>query len=86
VVGEQPIYREMFESLAEQMDYLGLEHVAEIHPTQSTGCTMRSLRHSRWLWASRNLQIDPPSVTLDEWLAAAAMLSTRRNGRPARAP
>jgi hypothetical protein len=36
VVGEQPIWREMFESLAEQMDYLGLEHVAEIHPTEIT--------------------------------------------------
>ncbi|HEY8646080.1 MAG TPA: hypothetical protein VIL77_09410 [Gaiellaceae bacterium] len=54
--------------------------------TQATGCTMRSLRHSRRLWASRNLHVDPPRVTLDEWLAAAAMLSARRNGRPARAP
>jgi hypothetical protein len=53
--------------------------------TRSTGCTMRSLRHARRLWASRNLNVDPPRVTLDEWLAAAAMLSARRSGQ-ARAP
>ena len=46
--------------------------------TQATGCTMRSLRQSRRLWASRNLHADPPRVSLDEWLAAAAMFSTRR--------
>lgn len=46
--------------------------------TRRTGCTMRSLRHSRRLWASRNLDVDPPKVTLDEWLAAAAMLDSRR--------
>ena len=45
--------------------------------TRSTGCTMRSLRHARRLWASRNLYVDPPRVTLDEWLAAAATLSAR---------
>ena len=53
--------------------------------TRRTGCTMRSLRHARRLWASRNLLVDPAVVTLDEWLAAAAMLSARRSG-PARAP
>jgi hypothetical protein len=53
--------------------------------TRSTGCTMRSLRHARRLWASRNLYVDPPIVTLDEWLAAAATLSAR-NMHPARAP
>jgi hypothetical protein len=53
--------------------------------TRVTGCTMRSLRHSRRLWASRNLCIDPPRLTLGEWLAAAAMLSGQRID-PARAP
>ena len=53
--------------------------------TRSTGCTMRSLRHARRLWASRNLCIDPPRVTRDEWLAAAATLAAQ-NVRPARAP
>jgi hypothetical protein len=46
--------------------------------TRSTGCTMRSLRLSRRLWASRNLYVGPPVVTFDEWLAAAAMLSMPR--------
>jgi hypothetical protein len=53
--------------------------------TRSTGCTMRTLRHGRRLWASRNLYADPPRVTLEEWLAAAGSLSAR-NARPARAP
>lgn len=50
--------------------------------TRSTGCTMRSLRHSRRLWASRNLDVDPPRLTLDEWLAAAgdALVSSGRTG------
>jgi hypothetical protein len=53
VVGEQPIYREMFESLAEQMDYLGLEHVAEIHPTEITAyagilAVLTAVRSSAW--------------------------------------
>jgi hypothetical protein len=34
--------------------------------TRATGCTMRSLRHSRRLWASRNVHAPPPKVTLDE--------------------
>lgn len=46
--------------------------------TRRTGCTMRSLRNARRLWASREGVIEPPSLTLDEWLAAAAMLQGRR--------
>jgi hypothetical protein len=46
--------------------------------TRTTGCTMRSLRHARQLWASRAGYIGKPRVTLAEWLAAAAMLERRR--------
>ena len=46
--------------------------------TLETGCTMRSLRNARRLWASREGLIDRPTLTLDEWLAAAGMLSGRR--------
>jgi hypothetical protein len=46
--------------------------------TRKTGCTMRSLRNARRLWASRRGLIEPPPVTLDQWLAAAAMLDSRR--------
>ena len=46
--------------------------------TSLTGCTMRSLRNARRLWASREGLIERPNVTLDEWLAAAAMLEGRR--------
>jgi hypothetical protein len=46
--------------------------------TQSTGCTMRNLRNARRLWASREGLIEPPRFTLDEWLASAAILQTRR--------
>jgi hypothetical protein len=42
--------------------------------TLRTGCTMRSLRNSRRLWASRERCAEPPSVTYSEWLAASAML------------
>lgn len=48
------------------------------HLTAQTGCTMRSLRNARRLWASRQGLIAPPRVTLSEWLAAAAMLSPAR--------
>ena len=48
------------------------------HLTCQTGCTMRSLRNARRLWASREELAEPPRVTLDEWLAAAAMLARRR--------
>jgi hypothetical protein len=46
--------------------------------TRTSGCTMRSLRDARRLWASRNVCADPPDVTLREWLAAAAMLEPQR--------
>jgi hypothetical protein len=46
--------------------------------TSRTGCTMRSLRNARRLWASREGIIDKPVLTLNEWLAAAAMLEPRR--------
>jgi hypothetical protein len=53
--------------------------------TTQTGCTMRSLRNARRLWASRNLCAEPPRVTLSEWLAAATMLDSRGTA-PSRAP
>jgi hypothetical protein len=43
--------------------------------TQRTGCTMRSLRNARSLWASRQGLKTAPVVTYEEWLAAAAMLT-----------
>jgi hypothetical protein len=46
--------------------------------TRATGCTMRSLRHARKLWASRVGLIEKPHMTYSEWLAAAAMLDGRR--------
>jgi hypothetical protein len=49
--------------------------------TQQTGCTMRSLRNARRLWAARNLRADAPRLMLDEWLAAAAMLQPRHADR-----
>jgi hypothetical protein len=42
--------------------------------TKRTGCTMRSLRHGRRLWASRSGLIPWPSLTYQEWLAAAQFL------------
>src|SRR5439155_6898675 len=45
--------------------------------TQRTGCTMRSLRNARRLWAAREGLIEPPILTYEEWLAAAAMLTRR---------
>jgi hypothetical protein len=45
--------------------------------TNATGCTMRSLRQARQLWASRNGLIGKPAMTYDEWLRAAAMLVVR---------
>jgi hypothetical protein len=42
--------------------------------TTKSGCTMRSLRHARRLWASRKGVATPPPVTYREWLAAAKML------------
>jgi hypothetical protein len=46
--------------------------------TSQTGCTMRSLRNARRLWASREVLIEPPHLTLGDWLMAAAMLNLRR--------
>lgn len=43
--------------------------------TRRSGCTMRSLRHARRLWASRTWMVDPPTVTYREWLCAALILS-----------
>jgi hypothetical protein len=45
--------------------------------TQQTGCTMRSLRNARRLWAARHGYIEPPRFEYAEWLAAAAMLTPR---------
>ena len=45
--------------------------------TGRTGCTMRSLRNARRIWAAREGLIEKPEVTYEEWLAAAAMLSRR---------
>jgi hypothetical protein len=45
--------------------------------TAQTGCTMRSLRNARKLWASREGLISPPSFSLKDWLAAALMLDRR---------
>jgi hypothetical protein len=43
--------------------------------TQQTGCTMRSLRNARRLWACRAGLIEKPRLTYVEWLAAAAVLA-----------
>jgi hypothetical protein len=48
--------------------------------TMRTGCTMRSLRHARQLWASRCGLIPRTNFGYDEWLAAARQLSTGRSG------
>jgi hypothetical protein len=50
--------------------------------TGATGCTMRSLRNARRLWASREVFANPPRLSLDEWLAAAAMVGSQ--GQPGR--
>ena len=49
--------------------------------TSATGCTMRSLRNARRLWASRQGLIDKPQFEYTEWLAAALMLTRRPIGR-----
>jgi hypothetical protein len=46
--------------------------------TSQSGCTMRSLRNARRLWASRQGLAEPPRLTLNQWLIAAAMLEGRR--------
>lgn len=48
--------------------------------TSTTACTMRNLRLSRRLWASREAYADPPNVTLSEWLVVAHLLDHRRSG------
>jgi hypothetical protein len=53
--------------------------------TRLTGCTMRSLRNARRLWASRAALTGNPPLSYEEWLAAAAMLTITDRG-PARAP
>ena len=45
--------------------------------TAQTGCTMRSLREARTLWASRTLFAAPPRTTYKRWLAAANLLARR---------
>lgn len=54
--------------------------------TAATGCTMRSLRDSRRLWASRTWMNEPPRISYEEWLAAAACLSRTRTNSLERAP
>jgi len=46
--------------------------------TAVTGCTMRNLRLSRRIWASRHGLVDPPRITFETWLAAASLLGARR--------
>lgn len=46
--------------------------------TSETGCTMRSLKTARRLWAARAGLVEFPRLTLREWLMAAAMLNRRR--------
>jgi hypothetical protein len=43
--------------------------------TLRTGCTMRSLRLARRIWAAREGMIDFPQLTYREWLMATLMLS-----------
>jgi hypothetical protein len=45
--------------------------------TATTGCTMRNLRNSRRLWASREWFVPPPRLDYGSWLAAAALLGSR---------
>ena len=49
--------------------------------TSETGCTMRTLRNARRLWACRQGLIEPPRFGYGEWLAAAGMLSCRAESR-----
>jgi hypothetical protein len=54
--------------------------------TSTTGCTMRALRNARRLWSSRERLCEPPSVSYEEWLAAARMLESRTGERGGRSP
>ena len=49
--------------------------------TRASGCTMRSLRNARRLWACREGLIGKPELSYSEWLAAGAMLTRRPAGR-----
>jgi hypothetical protein len=46
--------------------------------TARSGCTMRSLRNARRLWASREWLTETPRLELRDWLMAAAMLNRRQ--------
>lgn len=46
--------------------------------TMTSGCTMRSLRMARRLWSARELMAPWPQLRYPEWLAAAAMLTLRK--------
>jgi hypothetical protein len=48
--------------------------------TMRTGCTMRSLRNARRLWAARQGHIPYPRLTYAEWLAAANRLAAADRG------
>jgi hypothetical protein len=52
------------------------------HLTSQTGCTMRSLRNCRRLWAARNGLAPWPCLTYADWLAAAAFLSPPSDRAP----
>ena len=48
--------------------------------TARTACTMRNLRLSRRLWASREGIVSKPDVTLEQWLAVAYVTEQQRRG------
>jgi len=50
--------------------------------TRATGCTMRSLRNARRIWASRVLLAEAPRLSLAEWLSATAMLASSHERAP----
>lgn len=46
--------------------------------TAVTGCTMRSLRVARRLWAARASLVEFPRLSYRDWLMAAGVLNGRR--------
>jgi len=50
--------------------------------TRASGCTMRSLRNARRLWACREWFVEKPRLTYVEWLCAGAMLDRRGSRSP----
>jgi hypothetical protein len=46
--------------------------------SSQSGCTMRSLRNARRLWAFREGHAAAPRLSFNEWLSAAAMLDRGR--------